>query len=160
MLTRARHETTGLLAVTGRDVQEAEYGLTRSETGSWGLTGGSLDAAKDAATQARYDLQLGRRGDRMNDVVDFVNSRPVTTPKEVDDLLGQPGQGKVYLSRALNAELIDKADKRGHYLPLTPPVTSVTVFPTERNPPTGSNSGTEVTPPLGVDETPNGQAAS
>ena len=160
LLTRARHETTGLLAVTGRDVQEAEYGLTRSETGSWGLTGGSLDAAKDAATQARYDLQLGRRGDRMNDVVDFVNSRPVTTPKEVDDLLGQPGQGKVYLSRALNAELIDKADKRGHYLPLTPPVTSVTVLPTEGNPPTGSNSGTEVRPPLGVDETPNGQAAS
>ena len=60
----------------------------------------------------------------------------------------------------LNAELIDKADKRGHYLPLIPPVTSVTVLPTEGNPPTGSNSGTEVTPPLGVDETPNGQAAS
>ena len=160
LLIRARHETTGLLAVTGRDVREAEYGLTRSETGSWGLTGGSLDAAKDAATQARYDLQLGRLGDRMHDVVNFVNSRPVTTPKEVDGLLGQPGQGKVYLSRALDAGLIDKADERGHYLPLTPPVTSVTVLPTEGNPPTVSNSGTEVRPPLGVDVTPNGQAAS
>jgi len=160
LLARDRHETTGLLSVTGRDVQEAAYGLTRLDSGSWGLSGGSLDAAKDAATQARHDVQLGRRGDRMHDVVNFVNSRPVTTPKEVDDLLGQPGQGKVYLSRALNAELIDKADKRGHYLPLTPPVTSVTVLPTEGNPPTGSNSGTEVTPPLGVDETPNGQAAS
>ena len=96
----------------------------------------------------------------MHDVVNFVNSRPVTTPKEVDDLLGQPGQGKVSLPRALDAGLIDKADKRGHYLPLTPPVTSVTVLPTEGKSPTGSNSGTEVTPPSREVVSPNGQATS
>ena len=160
LLARDRHETSGLLSVTGRDVHEAAYGLTRHDSGSWGLSGGSLEAAKDAATQARHDVQLGRLGDRMHDVVNFVNSRPVTTPKEVDDLLGQPGQGKVYLPRALDAGLIDKADKRGHYLPLTPPVTSVTVLPTEGKSPTGSNSGTEVTPPSREVVSPNGQATS
>ena len=131
LLARDRHETTGLLSVTGRDVHEVHD-----------------------------DVQLGRRGDRMHDVVNFVNSRPVTTPKEVDDLLGRPGQGKVYLPRALDAGLIDKADKRGHYLPLTPPVTSVTVLPTEGKSPTGSNSGTEVTPPSREVVSPNGQATS
>ena len=91
LLARDRHEATGLLAVTGRDVHEAAFGLTRHDSGSWGLSGGSLEAAKDAAIQARHDVQLGRLGDRMHDVVNFVNSRPVSSPKEVDDLWGQPG---------------------------------------------------------------------
>ena len=121
LLARDRHETTGLLSVTGRDVHEAEYGLTRYDSGSWGLTGGSLAAAKDAATQARRDLQMGRLGDRMREVVDLVNGRESTRPRDAAEVLGISNrEAAVYLGRAYDADLIDKAE-RGTYVPLTPP---------------------------------------
>ena len=122
LLARDRHETTGLLSVTGRDVHEAEYGLTRHDSGSWGLTGGSLDAAKDAATQARREVQMGRLGDRMHEVVDFVNDREMTAPRDLANALGiDPKDAASYLSRALKRRLIDRLEY-GKYTPLPPVV--------------------------------------
>lgn len=157
LLTRARHETTGLLAVTGRDVHEAEYGLTRSETGSWGLTGGSLDAAKDAATQARREVQMGRLGDRMHEVVDFVNDREMTAPRDLANALEiDPKDAASYLSRALKRGLIDRLEY-GKYTPL-PPVVPV-VLPYLPGDSLDDHDGTTTTThPLGDDVPPNGQA--
>ena len=122
LLARDRHETTGLLSVTGRDVHEAAYGLTRHDSGSWGLTGGSLDAAKDTATQARREVQMGRLGDRMHEVVDFVNDREMTAPRDLANALDiDPKDAASYLSRAVKRGLIDRLEY-GKYTPLPPVV--------------------------------------
>ena len=148
LLSRDRHETTGLLAVTGRDVHESEYGLSRHDSGTWSLTGDDLDTAQTAAREARQAVQLDRMGDRMHEVVGFVRGREVTTPKELSEHLGISKQdASSYLHRAWKKGLIDKAE-RGNYVPM-PPVVSV-VLPYSRGPLDEYDITTDTTPPYDI----------
>ena len=157
LLARDRHETTGLLSVTGRDVHEAAYGLTRHGSGSWGLTGGSLDAAKDTATQARREVQMGRLGDRMHEVVDFVNDREMTAPRDLANALDiDPKDAASYLSRAVKRGLIDRLEY-GKYTPL-PPVVPVVLPYLPGDSLDDYDTTTTTTHPLGDDVPPNGRA--
>jgi hypothetical protein len=126
-LTRARHEDLAVIAVTGRDVQEAEYGIERHESGGWHLAGGTLDSARSAASQYRAADTMDRQGDRMKEIVTFVNARKLTSPKDLADHLSMtPQDAASYLARAVARGLIDKAG-HGKYLPLTDPVVPVVV---------------------------------
>jgi len=149
LLARDRHAETAVLNVTGRDVYEAEYGLHRAASGSWSLTGGTLDNARAAAREARGAVKLDRLGDRMREVVGFVNAREVTKPRELADQLGlDPRDASSYLHRAVERGLIDKAG-RGDYIPNRPPatpvVTAVMPYPDETVPPDYDNT-TDTTP--------------
>lgn len=118
LLARDRHTETGYLNVTGRDVEENEYELARSITGTWTLTGGTLEEAKEAAKENRANAKLHGYGDKLREVVAHVNSREATTPKELTEHLGITAQDAAqYLHRAVNYGLIDKA-ARGTYTPL------------------------------------------
>lgn len=152
LLARDRHAETAVLNVTGRDVHEAEYGLTRTPSGSWTLTGGDLDNARAAAREAREALKLDRLGDRMREVVAFVNAREVTKPRELAEELGlDPRDASSYLHRAVERGLIDKAG-RGDYVPYqtpTPPVVSVVMPYPGGTEPTDYGNTTDTTPPSG-----------
>lgn len=150
LLARDRHAETALLNVTGRDVHEAEYGLTRYPSGAWQLTGGDLEGAKAAAREARDAVKLDKLGDRMREVVAYVNAHEVTTPRELAEELGiDPRDASKYLHRALERDLIDKAG-RGDYVPKTtptPPVVSVVMPYSEEGTPTDYDITTDTTHP-------------
>lgn len=111
VLSRRRHDDSGTLQVSGRDVHESEFALS-SEGNRWVLTGGSADAAARAAEAARVTAGVG---DRMAQVVDFVTSRggPVSV-KEVEVGLEFP-EARRYLARAVEAGRLDRAG-RGLYV--------------------------------------------
>lgn len=69
VLTRRRKDTSAVLAVTGRDVQENEYALTMDD-GRWLLDG--MDLMDAAATVDRRRESDGL-GERSSEVVDYVN---------------------------------------------------------------------------------------
>jgi hypothetical protein len=145
VLSRDRHSDAGLLSVTGRDVLESSYGLTRSSSGHWTLTGGTLESARAAAEQHREAVVLDRRGDRMREIVGFVNGRDATSPKDVSERFGITSKDATqYLGRAVNAGLIDKA-ARGHYLPLQHRVVSVGLSYSSDDIPTGYDNTTDTT---------------
>lgn len=124
VLARDRHEQTGLLSITSRDMDEKAYAMRKDESGAWLLTGGSLDAAATAATQARADIVASQLGDVMRRVVDYVRTTGSATPSDIEQKLAVPN-ARVILSRAVEAGLLDRAS-RGHYIP----VTSVTTLQT------------------------------
>ena len=131
VLQRRRLDESAVLSVTGRDVDEAEYGLDKALGGSWQLVGGSLEAAAQAADTIRVEIAADRHGDRMREVVGIVNASEVTTPKDVADKLGiDNDSASKYLRRAADKELIDKAG-RGLYTPVR------TVRMSEATPPFG-----------------------
>lgn len=140
-LARDRHEQTGLLSVTSRDMDEIAYAMRKDESGGWLLAGGSLEAAAAAAAQARAEIVTSQHGEAMRRVVDFVTSRGDATPKDVEEGAGVPN-ARVILSRAVDAGLLDRA-ARGHYIP----VTSVTTLQTDV---TGNSCNTFH--PVGADE--------
>lgn len=114
VLARARHETTGLLQVTGRDVAEGEYALTfDGATGLWALDGGDLAAASKNARQRRATAGVG---DRMADVIAFVSGNPSgVSPADVaEELALDPKQAQVYLARATDAGRLERP-ARGLY---------------------------------------------
>ena len=142
ILSRDRHSNEGLIAITGRDVDEHEYGLRREASGGWRLAGDNLEIAREAASHTRTTARLGRQGDRMREIVQFVNSRESTTPRDVAIALNLTNkEAGTYLGRALDADLIDKAE-RGTYLPLGQTVESVEVLKTTR----AFNNSTHTTP--------------
>ncbi len=59
ILSRPRGESEGILATTGRDVQEAEYRLQALPHGGWKLSGGSLETAASAQANATTTDSLG-----------------------------------------------------------------------------------------------------
>jgi AAA domain len=84
VLSRKRKSDDGVLAVTGRDIEENEYAV-RTEGGLWSLDGRDiLDAAAAVNTRreqaAETNLNLGTRS---LDAVKFVNSRETTSPAEL-----------------------------------------------------------------------------
>lgn len=120
VLARERHEATGVLKVTGRDVAEDEYALTFTDGGVWALDGADLEAA---AAKAQQDRVTSGLGDRSAEVAAFVLARPqgvraadVTKVLEISD-----HTARTYLARLAEAGRIARAS-RGLY---TPPVATV-----------------------------------
>ncbi|WP_435594877.1 AAA family ATPase [Tsukamurella tyrosinosolvens] len=142
VLTRRRHEDGALLAVTGRDIREAEYALV-SESGRWRLDGATLDEAANAAHTAR---KTDGTGDPMQQVIALVERRAAagdaTTSAEVveaiDEFRGKPEKARVYLNRAADAGRITKSN-RGVYTRVTS-VSSVTDTDLERDTRNGRNT--------------------
>ncbi|TDP78439.1 AAA domain-containing protein [Brachybacterium sp. AG952] len=112
VLSRKRHDDTGMLQVTGRDVSEAEYAL-RLDGNRWVLDGGSAAAAAQAASDRRDRDGLG---DRSAEILKLVGEHPDgITPVEVGTRLGMSNDdaGR-YLRRLADADRIAKAG-RGLY---------------------------------------------
>jgi hypothetical protein len=118
VLTRKRNSDEGVLAVTGRDIEEAEYAV-KTDQGIWSLDGMDiLDAAATVRTRAEA-AQQSRLGTQSLDAMKFVNSRPTTTPAELAAHLGIDNRvaGNL-LGRLADAGYIAKPS-RGTYTPTT-----------------------------------------
>lgn len=121
VINRRRGKDEAVLSITGRDVPEAEYGMT-FDAGIWSISGGNLDDAREAVEEIRAAAEnedgLARVGDSINRVVNYVNGRSgeVVTPKEVAQHLGMSNEdaGK-YLGRAAKSGLVERTG-RGKYL--------------------------------------------
>jgi hypothetical protein len=95
VLTRSRHETSGLLKVTGRDVPEGEYALTLTDGSIWDLDGANLEEAASRAREARL---TGGVSDRSAEIIAYVASNPPhVRASEVEDKFGQ--DARRYLKR-------------------------------------------------------------
>lgn len=109
LLVRKRQESNGLLRVTGRDVDESEYALDFQDA-AWTLDGQDLAEAADAARERRTEEQTtGGVGDRMADVIRYVNTSNGTRAAEVAEKLGMDAkQAGVYLNRAAKENRVDR----------------------------------------------------
>lgn len=127
VLTRRRHSNEALLAVTGRDVSEAEYALL-TDDGLWSIDGDDLAGAARTAAARRDEGQLG---DRALEVIALVNRNTETRAADLAAIGITADQGRVYLNRLADSGRIRKAG-RGIYAPISPDsdgvmsVTSVT----------------------------------
>jgi RecA-family ATPase len=109
VLTRERTESNALLRITGRDVAEAGYTLLFDD-GIWSPNGTGLS---DAAEQ----VQGPQLGPTMKSSLALVNSRDITTPADVSQLLGfDIGTAGKYLRRLADYGLITRTG-RGRYSP-------------------------------------------
>ncbi len=91
VIKRKRHEQTGTLFVTGRDVEEGRYAL-RVDDGHWSIDGPTLiDAAGAAEDQASAD-RAGRYSGRTQQVLKIVQDRAAagqgTTPQDIAQQTG------------------------------------------------------------------------
>jgi hypothetical protein len=95
VLTRSRHETGGLLRVTGRDVAEGEYALRFVDGSTWDLDGANLEEAAARAREARLS---GGVGDRSAEIIAYVAANPPSVRAgEVEEKFGQ--DARRYLKR-------------------------------------------------------------
>ena len=115
LLKRNRQESTATLHVTSRDAKEGEYELNFGNNGVWSLSGGSLNAAAQAAEST---AQIANLGDLSRDVIDFVLTAEdgVTAPDVAAALNISAANARVYLSRAASARRVHKL-RRGVYGP-------------------------------------------
>jgi len=72
VLARKRHETTALLKVTGRDIEERELAVEFTDGCYWRLSGTSI---ADSAARAEQARQVDGLGDRSAEIVAYVTSR-------------------------------------------------------------------------------------
>lgn len=116
LLARARHETSGLLKVTGRDVPEGEFAISFREGSRWELDGADLKAASQAAASLRAQIGLG---DRASDVVAIVGRHPdgVRAQTVADELGIDAKTAGVYLKRMADTFRINRPS-RGLYTPI------------------------------------------
>jgi hypothetical protein len=145
VLARDRQETAGLLKVTGRDVAEGEYAVTFKDGALWELQGGDLETAREKAQAIRATAGVS---DRMLDVVLYAYEHPEGVRRgDVAEALDlDPRQASVYLSRAVAAGRLRRAD-RGLYTP----VISVALLSPEGPEAGRDNNATHITPPLEYD---------
>ena len=114
VLTRSRHETGGLLKVTGRDVPEGEYALQFVDGCAWDLDGAGLDEASSRARQARL---VGGVGDRSAEIIAFVAANPPSvTADQVEDKFGEGARQN--LSRLARSKRLLRLS-RGRYTSVT-----------------------------------------
>lgn len=73
VLSRQRHDSTGLLRVTGRDIPEGEYAVVLRDGVLWQLDGRDLDQAAAAAQQRRVSDGLDQRS---REVIAHVTDNP------------------------------------------------------------------------------------
>jgi hypothetical protein len=125
ILNRDRNSDAGLLKVTGRDVLESEYALTRSGP-SWQLHGGTLESARQAATSVRNSMKATGLGGRMQETLELVNQHPEgISPKQADAALGAT-DSRTYLPRLEERGLVE-SPRRGLYVPVATVATLQTV---------------------------------
>ena len=118
---------TATLNVTGRDVHEGRYALTRDTYGGWRLDGDTLEAAAAAADTAEVTANLG---DMSRDIIDYLNEMGEATPKQIADALGYPhDQVKTKLRSLTESERIANPT-RGKYTPLPTSATTTATFTT------------------------------
>lgn len=110
VLARKRHCNDAILAVTGRDITEAEYAVM-TDAGLWRLDGADLASAARRATERRDD---GKLGDRALEVLSLVNTRTQTRAADLKVLGIAPEQARVYLNRLADSGRIRKVG-RGVY---------------------------------------------
>jgi hypothetical protein len=109
VLSRERNSAEGVLSVTGRDVEEAEYALT-SDRGQWVIDGSDLGEAANAAHERKDTINLSGRS---RDILDFVSARPEgMAAKEVTEKFG--ASAYTYLRR-LEADGHLDSPTRGYY---------------------------------------------
>jgi hypothetical protein len=109
VLSRDRHTADGLLSVTGRDVEEAEYALV-SDCGRWMLEGADLSEAVTAA-QERKDID--NLGGLSRSILDHFAGHPEgIRAKDVAEKFGKASY--TYLTRLADAGKLDKLE-RGLY---------------------------------------------
>lgn len=125
ILDRKRHEATGNLKVTGRDVEEGEYSL-KFDAGAWVLNGATL---AEAAQRANSERQVSGVGARMADVIALCGQYPggVDAAFVAEKLGIEANQARVYLYRAKEAGRLD-SPKRGIYTPITPVICVTSVM--------------------------------
>ncbi len=113
VLRRPRNSIDGTLHVTGRDVEESAYAMTFHDC-DWTLVGADL---ADAAAAVERREERGQVGDRLYEVVTFVNGREKTTARDVAAWFEMDGDmaGK-YLRRAADRSSVRKIG-RGEYGP-------------------------------------------
>jgi hypothetical protein len=142
VLSRDRHEISGLLKVTGRDVAEGEYAVLFKDGAVWELDGHDLAAAREKAQKVRATTRAtAGASDRMLDVVLHAYQHPEGVRRgDVAEALDlDPKVAGVYLARAVDAGRLQRAE-RGLYTPVTS-VTSVTSDPPD------NTDNTRNTPP-------------
>lgn len=117
VLARKRKSDEGILAVTGRDIEENEYAV-RTDGGLWSLDGDDIMAAAATVNTRREQAAQNRMGDRSFDALKFVNSRVTTKPAELAEFLGIDNKiaGNV-LAKLFDREEITKTSW-GTYAPL------------------------------------------
>ena len=117
-LARERMMDDGVLSVTGRDVRETEFAITREHGTTWRLAGDSLADAQEQAREVRQEARAARLGPVMQSVVDFVRrSGDGVRAAQVAEATGlDKAKAAVYLKRASEARLIDRLE-RGVYGP-------------------------------------------
>lgn len=115
VVSRARHETAGILKVTGRDVNEDEYavGFTSAQ---WTLDGPDLEAAAKNAATIRATSGVG---DTMARVIDIVAKAGTPVgPKYIAKAIDcSPDKASTYLGRAVDAGRLERVG-RGQYTPV------------------------------------------
>jgi hypothetical protein len=157
VLDRKRQETNGVLKVTGRDVAEAEYGVTIDGQGRWTLLGDSLTTAAAEASTVRSTAGLGGKSASIvryvNDHQDGVKAADVALALSIPT-----DQTTVYLGRLATGGKIAKV-ARGLYGPVES-VRSVGLSvgtglsnPTTPPLPVGSVVTTQVEPTLPTQQT-------
>lgn len=111
-LNRKRTEPSGLLNVTGRDVDEMAYKLNFVD-GQWSTDGDDLaEAAQRAATH--------KFGAKMQEALELVNAGVATTSREVAEYLGVPeATARKYLSRLATERGLIERTSIGTYGPVT-----------------------------------------
>jgi len=120
ILSRERHEKTGLVMVTGRDVPEGEYAVKLSDTGAWTLDGTTLAAAAAVAAQNRATAGIG---DRSAEILGLVGQHPNgVRSAQVEKEIGP--DARRYLARLVDSGRLVRP-KRGLYLRPSTPVPSV-----------------------------------
>jgi hypothetical protein len=118
LLDRQRQSADAILSVTGRDVPEAEYGLTAVDSVLWQLDGTDLVCAAETAEARRDEERQQRRSDRSLEALKFVNGRDSTHAAELAHQLHVSAKiaGNL-LARLYDGNLIDRP-VRGLYAPL------------------------------------------
>lgn len=142
-LSRRRNEDDGIIRVTGRDVEEAEYAVVVTD-GAWSLSGADL---ADAARRAQEARDTDNIGDLSARVLEFVNSSstPVNAAT-VNEALGID-RANTYLNRLYNSGRITRPS-RGHYSS----VSSVSSVSTDRSTHPFDTHDTHDTPTYGSGE--------
>jgi AAA domain len=137
LINRPRTEAEGLLKITGRDVEENEYGVKLID-GTWTLLGNNLYESIKAARTVHATVGLGEQS---AEVVEFVADHPDgVRAGEVADAIGMsPKDATTYLLRLYEAGRI-RRPKRGLYTPVES-VVSVVNNPTETTETTQTTGG-------------------
>lgn len=112
VISRKRSTPEGILRITGRDVDEAEYAVNLEKPYGWTLEGDDLDQAAFAVDKRNSNL-----GDLTTEIMEFVNNSDGVTRNEVAEEFDiTTAKATTYLGRLLDKGLIGRV-KRGVYGP-------------------------------------------